>query len=103
MDSEDDNSDLEYDNLDSEDDDSDGDNKMQTFRKTNLKDWILMKEGIRKKLPVIEPLPYRPREGKGKNFDVNITEEELASLIDKNGDLGFEPIIEWGHSQPLTV
>ena len=46
-------------------------------------------------LLVILPIPYEPREGEGKDFDVKISDKELASLKDKNGDIRYEKVVEF--------
>ena len=38
-------------------------------------------------LPLIEEIPYSPREGEGVDFDVKVTEEEVESLKDEHSDI----------------
>ena len=48
---------------------------------TDPKDWILVTEQTpnNKKLPKIEPIPYQPRAGEGKDFELNLTEDDVES------------------------
>ena len=65
------------------------------MNKTNPKDWIPVKEGSTRKLPVIRPVPYRPREGEMEDFDVCLSPLEVESVKDAYGDIRFEKVHEF--------
>ena len=46
-------------------------------------------------LPVIPLIPYESREGEGEDFDVKISNKELASLKDAQGDIRYEKVVEF--------
>jgi hypothetical protein len=66
-------------------------------RYTDPDKWILVTEDElgNTELPVILPIAYEPREGEGEDFDVKISDEELASLKDKNGHIRYEKVVEF--------
>jgi len=75
------------------DEDSD-DEYLVTY--TDPDDWILVTEDNIDsiELPVIEKIPYEPRQGEGEDFDVKISVNELASLKDMNGDIRYEKVVD---------
>ncbi|KAL7525563.1 hypothetical protein ACHAXR_001059 [Thalassiosira sp. AJA248-18] len=51
------------------------------------------------------PIPFT---GSNEEFSVDITEEEVASLMDANGDIRFKTVLEWtlptfGHDNHLNL
>jgi len=70
------------------DEDSD-DEYLVTY--TDPDDWILVTEDNIDsiELPLIEKIPYEPRQGEGEDFDVKISVNELASLKDMHGDIRY--------------
>ena len=100
-DSEDDNSDKDTDAdtaTTSAESDSDEDELWDDvlIGKTKPEDWTRVPddEVITGRDPVA-PIPYAPREGDGDEFDVKITDEELASLRDESGDIRFWKVAEF--------
>ena len=55
-----------------------------TIQATDPKDWVLMKEGSKREMPDIKPIPYSPRDGEGEMFDVCLSCNELRQLL-QNG------------------
>ena len=61
--------------------------------KTNPDDWVLLKEGSRRKnIPTIKPIPYSPRLGETNLFDVLLTPAELKKVKDDFGDIRYEKV-----------
>ena len=63
-----------------------------TVAATDTSDWVLVKEGSRRKIPEIVEIPYVPRPGETDEFDVCLTEDELESLKDGFGDVRYEKV-----------
>ena len=65
-------------------------------KKTNKEDWIRLKHSSRRQnLPKIKPIPYTPREGEGRDFDVKISPEDLRKVRDDFGDIRFEKVYDF--------
>ena len=70
-------------------------NEVITATHTDPKDWILVKEGSRRRSRNIEPIPYELRPGESEEFDVRLTADQLESLVDEHGDIRFERMVEY--------
>ena len=82
---------------DSEEEDSEEETvNHNIYKMTDPKDWRKI-EG-RSRGRTVEPIPFTRSDGNADGdemFNVKITEEELAALKDKDGDIRFYKVFEW--------
>ena len=71
-------------------DDERDDDVVNAYVRTNPEDWTCLKNGAAGR--VADPIPFT---GESEEFSVDITDEEAKKLIDDNGDVGFERVLEY--------
>ena len=59
------------------------------------KNWILVKEELGRRTTKIDPIPYEPRAGESKEFEVRLTAEYFESLKDESRDIRFERVVKY--------